>query len=271
MAGEEPKFPKYLAERARIVRAGEIPLLLAHPDWKTPTPAAIWLHGRTASKEMDPGRYMRWLRAGIAVVAVDLPGHGERGAPEMQESRATLEVMEKALGEIDPIIASLDGSLFDKSRLGIGGMSLGGMITLRALCEPRPIPFKAAAVEATCGWLTGMYFPAEHGLSVPPWPIDHPRPRAESLDPAMHLSGFTPLPLLALHSETDAMVPWEVQRLFLEKLRDHYKAMGADPSLIEVKTWPKTGAPREHIGFGIFSNDAKNNQTEFFARTLEVK
>ncbi len=270
MSSGGPTFPQYLAERAKIVRAGDIPLLLAHPDWKTPAPAAIWLHGRTASKEMDPGRYMRWLRAGIAVVAVDLPGHGARAEPVLQESRATLEVIERALGEIDPVIASLDRGLFDTQRLGIGGMSLGGMITLRTLCEPRVQPFKAAAVEGTCGWLSGMYFPVEHGLGVAPWPIDHPRARVELLDPAQHLATFAPLPLLAMHSETDEMVPWEVQRRFLEKLRAHYAARGANPSFIEVKTWPRTGAPREHIGFGTFSNDAKNIQTEFFARTLSL-
>ena len=41
-----------------------------------------------------------------------------------------------------------------------------------------------------------------------------------------------------------------------------------DPSLIELKTWPTTGAPNEHIGFGRFSNDAKNAQTDFLRRHL---
>ena len=29
-----------------------------------PRPTIIWIHGRTVSKELDPGRYLRWLRAG---------------------------------------------------------------------------------------------------------------------------------------------------------------------------------------------------------------
>ena len=41
-----------------------------------------------------------------------------------------------------------------------------------------------------------------------------------------------------------------------------------DPSMIETVTWPETGAPYEHAGFGRYSNDAKNGQTEFFSRTL---
>jgi len=33
-------------------------------------------------------------------------------------------------------------------------------------------------------------------------------------------------------------------------------------------TWPTTGAPDEHIGFGLKSNDAKNAQTDFLKRWL---
>jgi hypothetical protein len=40
------------------------------------------------------------------------------------------------------------------------------------------------------------------------------------------------------------------------------------PSLIESHTWPTTGAPEEHVGFGKVSNDAKNIQTAFLARHL---
>jgi hypothetical protein len=33
-------------------------------------------------------------------------------------------------------------------------------------------------------------------------------------------------------------------------------------------TWPSTGAPHEHLGFGRVANDAKNLQTAFFKRHL---
>jgi len=74
------RLPSSLASRAKSVRFGDVPALLAHPDWETPAPVVLWMHGRTVSKELDPGRYLRWVRAGIAACAVDLPGHGERFA-----------------------------------------------------------------------------------------------------------------------------------------------------------------------------------------------
>ncbi len=64
------------------------------------------------------------------------------------------------------------------------------------------------------------------------------------------------------------MVPWRVQERFVSRLREHFAHAGASPDLVEVHTWPETGAPAEHVGFGRFSNDAKNLQTDFLARHL---
>jgi len=255
------------------VRLGPgVPALVAHPDWGSPAPVVLWMHGRTASKELDPGRYSRWLRAGIAACAIDLPGHGQRAEPDRQDPAATPGVIEQARREIDPALDDLVrtfGDLFDRDRVAIGGMSLGGMIALRRLCDPHR--FRAAAVEATTGDLRALfgldgadpaaardtaYGPAHDPAVVGPQ------------DPAQHLDGFEPLPLLALHSEADEMVPWPGQRAFLERLRAHFAGRGADRALIETRTWPDTGAPREHVGFGRHANDAKNGQTAFLARAL---
>jgi hypothetical protein len=59
-------------------------------------------------------------------------------------------------------------------------------------------------------------------------------------------------------------------RAFIEQLRQRYTAARADPALVEFKTWPETGAPDEHIGFGRVSNDAKNLQAEFLRRELKA-
>jgi fermentation-respiration switch protein FrsA (DUF1100 family) len=265
------EFPRDLAARSRTVRFGAIPALLAHPDWATPAPTVIWLHGRTVNKELDPGRYLRWIRAGLAACAIDLPGHGERFDPELQRPERSLDVLEQAVGEIDRVVESLPdpafGRAFDLDRLGIGGLSLGGMAVLRRLCEDHP--FVCSAVEATTGWLEGLYFPERAGL--PPaarWVVPHDPARVGALDPKTHLDGFRPIPLLALHSEADQIVPFAGMKRFLDELREHYRQRGADPSLIELKTWPETGASQEHAGFGRFSNEAKNAQTDFLRRHL---
>ncbi|MHC4428075.1 MAG: alpha/beta fold hydrolase, partial [Planctomycetota bacterium] len=115
-----------------------------------PCPVVLWMHGRTVNKELDPGRYLRWMRAGIGVCAVDLPGHGERRDDDLQRPERAFEVVERMLEEIDGVLEALWSlGLFDSGRVGIGGVSGGGMAALARLCEPHG--FACASVEATCG------------------------------------------------------------------------------------------------------------------------
>jgi len=226
----------------------------------------LWMHGRTVSKELDPGRYLRWMRSGIATCSIDLPGHGERFDEGLQGPEGTLNLIGQAIGEIDDVLESLaateHGGAFDLGRVGIGGMSAGGMVTLRRLCDPHG--FSCASVEATTGSLARLYKP-ESGR---PWLVDHPDERIAEVDPAQRLSGWRPIPLQVLHSEADKLVPYRTQRAFLDSLDATYRDKGADPALIEIKTWRETGAPSEHLGFGKVTAQAKASQLEFLSRHL---
>ncbi|MCB9839184.1 MAG: prolyl oligopeptidase family serine peptidase [Phycisphaeraceae bacterium] len=253
-------LPSSLAQRARFTTLAGVPALVAHPDWESPAPTMLWMHGRTASKELDPGRYSRWLRAGIAAVALDLPGHGERLDRAMHQPDRTLYAVEQMVGEIDGVVEALAdpewGGVFDLDRLGIGGMSAGGMATLRRLCDEHP--FQAAAVESTAGDFSLMPYAELYEPGI-----------IGRLDPARHLEGWTPIPLLALHSEIDAMVPLAAIGSFFDKLRAMYTEQHADPDeLLTLRTWPETGAPAEHAGFGRVAAEAKALQVEFLERWL---
>lgn len=237
------------------------------------------MHGRTAYKELDPGRYLRWLRAGIATCAVDLPGHGERTDVILQSPQRTTHVLAQMHAEIDGILAALltpeYQGVFDLNRCAIGGMSLGGMVTLRRLCDQHN--FTCAAVECTTGWLGGLYTPppdiVEETAAIiagrePRWLAEHSQSEIAHLDPLARLSTFRPIPLLALHNRLDAVVPLAIQSRFLSHLRAHYTQNSALADQIELVTFTNTGAPQEHSGFGKMSNDAKNIQTDFLKRHL---
>lgn len=256
-----------------------MPALLAHPDegWHDPgaaapsaRPVVLWMHGRTVNKELDPGRYLRWLRApggGIATCAIDLPGHGERFEKSAQGSNATLEVVETACTEVDRVVQDLADprwrGAFDLGRMAIGGMSAGGMVTLVRLC--REHSFRCAAVESTAGDFEQM---RSLGEFYTKGGRDPEGELAGRLNPIAHLEGWAPIPLLALHSERDSWVPVGAIRSFTDALKAHHEARHADPSMVQLVTWPETGAPNEHAGFGRVANDAKNLQTDFFARWL---
>jgi len=255
------RLPRALEKQARFERLGapEVPALLAHPDWSSPAPVMLWMHGRTVDKTLDPGRYLRWMRAGIATCALDLPGHGERLDESMHSPDKTLYVVEQMLDEVDHVVEALASprfeGVFDLDRIGIGGMSAGGIVALRRLADEHP--FRCAAVEATIGDFALMPY---HGR--------FDRDLIERLNPIRHVEIWRPLPLLALHTEADEWAPVEGVKQFVQSLRAHYEEIGADPDLVRLKTWERTGAPAEHAGFGRHGAGAKEMQVEFLKEAL---
>jgi alpha-beta hydrolase superfamily lysophospholipase len=261
---------------------GDIPALMAHPDWAgggavgavRPRATLIWLHGRTVTKELDTGRYLRLLRAEpepMAVVAIDLPGHGERLDPEFHTPTRTLDLIEMGVRDVDRVVAALGdarfGGAFDADRLALGGMSAGGMITLRRLCDPHT--FKCAHVESTSGHLARLYGldPAFSGDGRT-WPVRHDPARVAMLDPMAHTSGWRDIPLLAMHSRADALVPVECIEGFIEVLRARARERGLAEDLVSLRTWERTGAPQEHSGFGQVAAEARAEFVAFLGRRL---
>lgn len=252
-------LPTALVRASRFVRLGptETPALLAHPDADggEPVPLVLWMHGRTVTKEIDPGRYLRWVRAGIGACAVDLPGHGERYDADYQRPERTLDVVLEMVEEIDGIVeAALDTGLFDPDRVAIGGMSAGGMATLARLV--RPHAFRCTSVEATTGsW--------SHQASRAMFREVDPA-RWHEVDPLRRVGDFREIPFQAFHSRLDEWVAFEGQSTFVDALR----SQATRPDEVEFVVYDRTGAPAEHAGFGTKAADAKNRQRDFLVRHL---
>ena len=250
--GVMPESLKAISETVRL--GSDVPALLVRPepDDGSPAPWILWMHGRTAHKELDPGRYLRLARAGIASCAIDLPGHGEREDAHETEPADALNIIEQMLGELDDVVQELGRrGGFDLQRAAIGGMSLGGMITLARLC--RPHPFRAAIVEAASGnWSFQEQRQFQDQVAV------------ADLDPIRHLANWREIPLLAVHCKADEWVFWEGQRAFLDALRTRSRK----PELVEELVLEHTGAPFEHLGFGKAANDVRLTEIDFLKRTI---
>lgn len=255
----QAQVPRSMAPHTRWKRLSPagIPVMLVHPrsGFDEAAPVLLWMHGRTVNKELDSGRYLRWMRAGIAGCAIDLPGHGERFDPRLQEPDAAFEVVTRMGAEIDTIMEELRGLPgFDLERVGIGGMSAGGMATILRLCEPHP--FRCACLEATSGsWMHQQ----QRAM------FDHVDPaQLEAMDPLSRLGDWREIPVQAIHTRVDEWVDFGGQEVFVEALRDHYE----NPELVEFVQYERTGALFEHAGFGRFGSDAKNRQVAFLRRHL---
>lgn len=263
-------FPSSLRARTALLRLGPAPALVALPEGEDRVPGLLWMHGRTAAKELDSARYLRLIRAGVAVVALDLPGHGERADPACQEPDALPEVLVQALGEVDPVLEALrrapEAARLDPERLAVGGISLGGMVTLRRLCDPHP--FRCATVEATAGDFVAGARQKGSPVSAPDRFL---RARERGLDPLAHLDGWRPIPLLALHTAADQLVPVAAIESFVRALRVRYRTLGADPELVRLVTWPETGALFEHVGFGREARAARELHVGFLAGHLSAR
>ncbi len=252
-------MPSALLAAARWERLGphRIPVMLVHPEWELDkrVPVVLWMHGRTVNKELDPGRYLRWMRAGIGACAIDLPGHGERFDESLQQPERTFEVVEQMEREIDAVVEALaEIGSFDVSRMGIGGMSGGGMAAIMRLT--REHPFICASVEAT----TGSWVHQRHRAMFRDLPdeIFHRR------NPMEHLEEWREIPFQAIHAKGDEWVAIEGQREFVGALREQY----GDPTIVELIEYEHTGAPYEHAGFGKMAADAKNRQLDFLRTHL---
>ncbi len=253
------RMPSALKANARWLPLGEhkTPALVVHPDWAggQKVPLVLWMHGRTAKKEIDPGRYLRWMRAGIGTCALDLPGHGERYVPSLHKPNRSFDLITQMLGELDSVLdAVAKMKIFSMQHLGIGGISAGGMVTLARMC--RDHPFVCASVEATSGSWMNQHCQPMFGSQA--------RHEIEKLDPVSHLEHWREIPLQAIHARHDEWVSIEGQREFLDKLKCQYQ----QPNLVEWIEYDRTGAPYEHAGFGKMAADAKNRQRDFFMKQL---
>jgi dienelactone hydrolase len=166
------------------------------------------------------------------------------------------------IDEIDEIIEAVMAlGVFDQSRIGIGGMSAGGMATLARLC--RPHAFRCASVEATTGSWSHQ---AEREMfhDVPDQAIAALNPIGRLGDATGRDAGWREIPLQAIHARHDEWVPIGGQQAFIDALRARY----VNPDQIEFVVYEHTGAPHEHEGFGSRASDAKDRQRDFLRRWL---
>jgi pimeloyl-ACP methyl ester carboxylesterase len=173
----------------------------------------LFYHGFTCTKETHEEEMNSLVRAGFLVVSLDNVGHGERRYPKFAEIFSDerwvtepeaaeadfLQIVRETAQEVPMIIdALLERGWARPDRLGIAGISMGGMISYAAIViEPRLRV--ATPIIGSPKWKL-------------PWPDS----------PHLHADRFFPVALLSQTGAEDEMVPARFARTFHEQLTPLY-------------------------------------------------
>ncbi len=170
--------------------------LLLPPSGEGPFPLVLLQHGAGGSKDAPylDATAGPWVRGGAAVASIDFPLHGERANPKFAARLLSGERSGNGAGELAVEFArqavvdlrrTLDALQplpeIDAGRIAYAGFSLGTLLGATfCACDPRP---RAAALAIGGG-----------GFGAP------------EVDPARHIGGFAPRPLLFVNATRDETI-----------------------------------------------------------------
>lgn len=204
-------------------RLGAAPALIARPSSaRLPLPTVLWFHGFTVDKETHRTELATLAEAGFLAVGIDAAGHGERrladfeerfSGPKEETDREIFALVAETAAEVPEILDLLCGAgLTDEARIGVAGISMGGMITYGAMAlDPR---IRAAVAL----------------LATPEWP--HPA------SPHRQVDRFFPAALLSITGERDENVPPAAARAFHAELEGRYRQHPERLRYLEIEGSP---------------------------------
>lgn len=194
-------------------------------------PTLLWLHGGPEAQERPVHQplFQALLAAGVAVFAPNVRGSGGRGRTFTAADDHGRRFV--AITDVRAAVTSLvDAGLADPARIGVGGRSYGGYLTLAALAR---FPELFAVGVDVCGMADFATFYAH----TEPWiaaaattKYGDPVADAEllrALSP-LHQAHRITAPLLVVHGRHDTNVPLAEAEQILAALRDR----GAVTSLL---------------------------------------
>jgi len=188
-------------------------------------------HGFTSSKEIYS--YFGYLLAqeGYRVIVPDAPLHGARSDGDESRLLANFwSILQSNIDELGILKESfVSRGLADPGRLGVGGVSMGGMVTMASLVR---FPWiKVAACLMGSGYFNALsetLYPAyDTGSAAQREAFQHAHAPLLSWDISTKTARLAERPLFVWHGEEDDVVPFAES----QRLRDEMKASGHDANL----------------------------------------
>lgn len=216
------------------INIGHIPTLqVAKKSVKDePLPTVIYFHGFNGEKESSLTIAYKMADKGLRVMLPDAPLHGERAisSEPIEHGRTFWNIVLQAVEEIATITSYIiNQSWTVNDRIGIGGTSMGGMITYGALRKYHTI--KAAAVLMGTPYLTDR---AKNTMKQVSDEDKKVLQKVAEIDITTNLDSIKGRPLFIWHGEKDEIVPVTDSRMFYKMVTDYYEVED-DIQFIEEK------------------------------------
>ncbi len=231
---------KILIDHRRIE---DIPVLeFYNPEAIEKLPLVLIMHGFSGRKEHCFSQGYQLAQRGYYTVSIDLYLHGEASDGEFipaQVAPRLDEVLARSAEYIERLVSFYAGDrVADGTRIGLLGISLGGVVVYRYL--PCRHPHVRTAVAQIAGaapfWPVTIrkimqHYP-EFGVTEAMIAVVEQRTAAEAF-----LEGVADFPLLMQYGQTDPIVPIQEVRRVYQQLKERYTR----PELLELVEYPQTG------------------------------
>lgn len=184
-------------------------------------PTVIYYHGFNGEKESSLTIAYKMAEKGIRVILPDAPLHGERAISEdpVDHGRTFWHIVLQTLDELASIRTYLQKKSYVlDGKIGLGGTSMGGMITYAALRKYDWI--ETAAILMGTPYLTERAKDTIESISEKDTEL---LTKVEQIDITKNIDALQKRPLFIWHGELDQIVPVEDSRKFYDTLTNYYK------------------------------------------------
>jgi dienelactone hydrolase len=229
-------------------RVNDNPVLVISPQETKGRHLIVWLTGFSGSKESVEPQLREFAKAGYVALSFDPYQHGERRIepnPELvTRVRGNIRkyfwpILAKSAEETKGIIDWAIKELGVRKDVGMGGVSMGGDISVAAAGVDRRIKV-VSAVVATPDWMRPGSFepPGEPDAAAQ---ADYDR-----RNPLTHLEAYKHKPWIAFQSGAeDRQVPPDGGQRFIEALKPIYGKDAAERLVVNLQPGTKHGFTRE--------------------------
>jgi Prolyl oligopeptidase family. len=210
-----------------------IPLLEVAEDKKfdAPLPLVFFVHGFTSAKENNLHYAFLLAERGFRVVLPEAMYHGERskGLPEKELAFHFTHIVLQTIHELEILKNEyLKARKISEGRIGVAGLSMGGIVTLGALAR---YPWIRAAVslmgspalEAFTRQLVEEYQKTGNTLPYSDEQLEKEFAKLADYDLSRQPEKLHQRPLLFWHGKKDPVVPYRHAWEFYEKVKDSYR------------------------------------------------